>query len=89
MLYRSLDAARRKINSGARAAGEILDAVNSIVASEPLARVDYTELVDANSFERLDFVRGSCILLIAVRIGPTRLIDNMLVTENNGFSVSL
>jgi pantoate--beta-alanine ligase len=89
VLYRSLDAARRKINSGARGAGEILDAVNSTIASESLATIDYTELVDADSLERVDFVRGSCLLLMAVRIGSTRLIDNLLVTENQGFSVSL
>jgi pantoate--beta-alanine ligase len=89
VLFRSLDAARRKINSGARAANEILDAVNSTIASEPLATLDYAALVDADSFERVDFVRGSCLLLIAARVGSTRLIDNMLVTENQGFSVSL
>jgi pantoate--beta-alanine ligase len=89
VLYRSLDAARRKINSGARAANEILDAVNSTIAAEPLTKADYASLVDADSFEPVDFVRRSCLLLLAVRIGSTRLIDNMLVTENQGFSVSL
>jgi pantoate--beta-alanine ligase len=89
VLYRSLDAARRKIDSGARASAEILDAVNSTIASQPLARLDYAALVDARSFEGVDFLRGSCLLLMAVQIGSTRLIDNMLVTENQGFSVSL
>jgi pantoate--beta-alanine ligase len=88
VLYRSLDAARRKINSGARAANEILSAVNSTIAAEPLAKADYAALVDADSFESVDFIRRSCLLLLAVRIGSTRLIDNMLVTEDQGFSVS-
>lgn len=89
VIYRSLDAARRRVHGGARAAGEILEAVHATIAGEPLARVDYTALVDADSFEAVDFVRGCCLLLIAVRIGATRLIDNMLVIENQGFSVSL
>jgi pantoate--beta-alanine ligase len=90
VLHRSLDAARRKINSGARAANELLDAVNSALASEPLAKLDYAALVDANSFEAVDFVRGSCLLLIAARVGSTRLIDNMLIEEREGnFSAAL
>ena len=89
VLHQSLDAAHRKICSGARAAGEILDAVNSTIASEKLAKLDYAALVDAESFETLDFVRGSCLLLIATRIGSIRLIDNMFIDGNQGFSVSL
>lgn len=89
VLYRSLDAARQRIKNGARAAGEILDAVNSTIASEKLAKLDYAALVDADSFEKVDFVRGSCLLLIAARVGSTRLIDNMFIDESQGFSVSL
>ncbi|HXT86145.1 MAG TPA: pantoate--beta-alanine ligase [Verrucomicrobiae bacterium] len=92
VLYRSLDAARRKLNSGARAAAEILDTVRSTASSEPLAKLDYVELVDADSFEPVDFVRAPTLLLIAARIGGTRLIDNLSI-ENAGapqdFSVSL
>lgn len=89
VLCRSLDAARQRIENGARAAGEILDAVNSTIASEKLAKLDYAALVDADSFERADFLRGSCLLLIAARVGSTRLIDNMFIDESQGFAVSL
>ncbi|MFZ0335479.1 MAG: pantoate--beta-alanine ligase [Candidatus Acidiferrales bacterium] len=90
VLHRSLDAARRQINSDSRAANEILGAVNSTLASEPLAKLDYAALVDADSFEAVDFIRGSCLLLIAARLGSTRLIDNMLIDERDGsFSVTL
>lgn len=89
VLYRSLDAARQRIKHGARAAGEILDAVNSTIASEKLAKLDYAELVDADSLERVDFLRGECLLLLAARLGSTRLIDNMLIEANSDFSVSL
>jgi pantoate--beta-alanine ligase len=89
VLYRSLDAARQRIKNGARAAGEILEAVNSTIASEPLAKVDYADLVDADSFERIDFLRGTCLLLLATRIGSTRLIDNMFIDAGQDFAVSL
>ena len=93
VLYRSLDAARGKINSGIRAAVEILETVRSTVGSEPLTKLDYAELVDADSFEPLDFVRAPALLLIAARIGGTRLIDNLSIARTPGarqdFSVSL
>lgn len=89
VLYRSLDAARQKIKNEARAAAEILDAVNSTIASEPLAKRDYADLIDANSFERIDFLRGQCLLLLAARIGSTRLIDNLFIDASRDFSMSL
>ena len=92
VLYRSLGAARRKLNSGIRAGAEILEAVRSTVSSEPLAKLDYSELVDADSFEPLDFARAPALLLIAARIGGTRLIDNLSIENTGGpqdFSVSL
>ncbi|HLW80405.1 MAG TPA: pantoate--beta-alanine ligase [Candidatus Acidoferrales bacterium] len=88
-LYRSLDAARRRIVSGSRAAAEILDAVHSVLASEPLVKLDYAALVSEDSFETLDFARPPCLLLIAAHVGPTRLIDNLFIDERQGFSVSL
>ena len=93
VLYRALDAARGKINSGIRAAAEILGTVRSTVGSEPLAKLDYAELVDTGSFEALDFVRAPALLLIAARLGGTRLIDNLSIESAVGgcqaFSVSL
>ena len=89
VLYRSLDAARRKIEAGARGAGEILDEMHTIFDSEPLAKLDYAATVNAETFEPTHFLTGSFLVLVAARIGPTRLIDNMLVTEDQGFSVSL
>lgn len=93
VLYRSLDAARSKLNSGIRAAAEILETVRLTINSEPLAKLDYAELVDASSFEPLDFVRAPALLLIAARIGTTRLIDNLSIEKASGahqdFSVSL
>lgn len=89
VLFRSLDAARRQIAAGSRATAEILDAVDRTIRSESLAKLDYVALVDADSFAAVDFLRGSRLLLIAARFGSTRLIDNMLIEENQGFSVSL
>jgi pantoate--beta-alanine ligase len=83
-LHRSLNAARRKINSGSCVSTQILDEVHAVFGSEPLAKLDYAALVDGESFEAVDFIRGSCLLLIAARFGSTHLIDNMFIDERDG-----
>jgi pantoate--beta-alanine ligase len=49
----------------------------SMIEAEPLARLDYAEVVDATSFEVPDPLRGTLRLLAAVRFGKARLIDNV------------
>jgi pantoate--beta-alanine ligase len=53
--------------------------MRGVLAAEPLAAPDYAEIVDADSFEPVTFLRGGCLALLAARFGATRLIDNMLI----------
>ncbi|MHB8539939.1 MAG: pantoate--beta-alanine ligase [Candidatus Acidiferrales bacterium] len=90
ILFQALDAVRRKIATGARETSSLLEILRSTVASERVAKLDYAVIVDADSFEPVDFLRGSCLILIAADIGATRLIDNLLVEEHDStFVVSL
>lgn len=79
VLYRALDAARREMNSGARDPLRLQHLICKVLESEPLAHVDYAEVVDSHTFEPLASIRGNCYVLLAVRIGKTRLIDNLFV----------
>jgi pantoate--beta-alanine ligase len=79
VLYRSLDSARNAIASGERDAARLAAAMRGVLATEPLAAPDYAEIVDADTFESVTFLRGACFALLAVRIGATRLIDNMFI----------
>ena len=56
------------------------------VDGEPLAELDYVAVVDDRTFEEVDDLTGPARALIAVRLGGTRLIDNMAlpVGENGG-----
>jgi pantoate--beta-alanine ligase len=59
--------------------------LREVLESEPLARVDYAEVVDAESFQPLTGplggpLDGDIVLPLAVRIGGTRLIDNLRLT---------
>ncbi|HKD72801.1 MAG TPA: pantoate--beta-alanine ligase [Candidatus Acidoferrum sp.] len=79
VLYRALVAARREIAAGARDTLELQRAMRKEFQGEPLATVNYAEIVDAGSFEPVVRVTGRSYALLAVYIGKTRLIDNMLI----------
>jgi pantoate--beta-alanine ligase len=79
VLYRALRAAEREIAAGVRDSLEIHGAMSKALTSEPRARVDYAEIVDAETFESVVRVTRRCYAVLAVYLGKTRLIDNMLI----------
>ena len=80
VLHRALQAAAAEAKAGVRDSLELQRALNRVLASEPSARVEYAEIVDAESFEPVVRVTRTAYALLAVHIGKTRLIDNMLIT---------
>jgi pantoate--beta-alanine ligase len=83
-LSRALRAAGTAIADGARDARTIVDAARGVLDAEPMAVPDYVELVDVESFESILSVTRTALLLIAARIGSTRLIDNALIEMRDG-----
>jgi pantoate--beta-alanine ligase len=65
----------------------VTDAIRSEIEKEPLAKIDYVELVDWNTLEPVDSTRGDILVAIAVYIGKTRLIDNFIVTHQDSAGV--
>ena len=51
----------------------------ALIESEPLARIDYVSIVDADSLDKLGEFDGHALVALAVYIGDTRLIDNVLI----------
>ena len=76
VLYRSLSAAERAIRDGERRGDEVRRILREMLDAEPLARTEYAEVVDAETFQPMDTLRGLLVLPLAVRVGGTRLIDN-------------
>ncbi|MBI3669706.1 MAG: pantoate--beta-alanine ligase [Acidobacteria bacterium] len=93
VLFRALGTARQEIAAGERDAVRLVAAMRKLIDAEPLATADYVEIVDADTFEPVSRLRRGCLGLLAVFIGTTRLIDNMLVEEvedsGSSFRVSL
>ena len=80
VLHRALQGASREIAANIRDARTLQDAVGEILAQEKLARVDYVEVADTDSFEPVARVGSRpTYVLLAVFIGKTRLIDNLLL----------
>jgi pantoate--beta-alanine ligase len=79
ILYRALTTAKNELAAGVRDALELQTTLRRKVDWEPLARVDYAEVVDAQAFEPLLRVNKACYILLAVFIGKTRLIDNLYI----------
>jgi pantoate--beta-alanine ligase len=84
ILFRALDGARISISRGERDAMRLAAAIREIIRGEPLADLDYAEVVDADTLEQVALLRGECLALLAVRIGKARLIDNLLIEEREG-----
>ena len=79
VLYRALEAAKSELAAGVRDGLQLRDVLQRTLGAERHARVDYAEIVDAESFEPIVHVNKSCYILLAVFIGKTRLIDNLYV----------
>ena len=62
-------------------ANKVVEAMKKNIETEPLAKIDYVEAVDALSMAPVEKLEGVCMLAMAVYIGKTRLIDNTLINE--------
>lgn len=74
VLHKALMAAA---NAGNKSAREIVNLVRKVIGEAPLARIDYVELVDAETLQSIETVRPNSLLVLAVFFGKTRLIDNI------------
>ena len=80
VIYTALRAGAAAIGAGERDPAAVRGLMSGIIEAEPLAGLDYAEVVDADSFLVPDPLAGNLRLLAAVRFGRARLIDNVGVT---------
>ena len=77
VLHRALVSAAGLVAAGERRPAAVRAHLAQVVASEPLAELDYAEVVSASDLGRLGVVEGEVRLLVAARLGRARLIDNL------------
>lgn len=79
VLSRSLKAAKMLYSDGENTVAELKKVVSDILEAEPMATVDYVELYSFPGLLSIEEVKGPALLAIAVKIGKTRLIDNVIL----------
>ena len=79
VLYRALSTAKEAYENGKRDADQLRRAMKDVLASEPLAQVQYVSCADYDTLEELETVTRKTLLSMAVFVGKTRLIDNFVL----------
>ncbi len=81
VLFRALSEARKRYTLGERQGDVLRSAMQSLIDAEPLAHLEYVSVSDSKTLREMDTVgsEDGILISLAVRIGKTRLIDNMLL----------
>lgn len=79
ILNKALTEGRKLVESGEKDADAVRRVITDKINTEPLAKIDYVEVVDWNTLEKVEKIDGPILTAIAVYIGKTRLIDNFIV----------
>jgi len=89
-LYEGLDALRKDVDSGTLDAARLLTELRRVMDARAGVAIEYTEIVDAETFEPVVSLRRTCYALVAALVGKTRLIDNALIEQDGeSFRVTL
>lgn len=78
ILHRALILADEMIEAGQRDAAKIIGDMEELIKGEPLASIDYISIVNGDTLEDLHTLKGKVLVALAVKIGPARLIDNIV-----------
>ncbi len=81
VLSRAVAEGMRLMEAGERDAAKVLGAMKALIEAEPLARIDYVEMVSWDGIKPVEQADGPVLVAMAVYIGKTRLIDNFIFGE--------
>ncbi|HCM87561.1 MULTISPECIES: pantoate--beta-alanine ligase [Enterococcus] len=76
VLSRALNLAQQRLNAGTREPKELIQLIIEEISKESLAKIDYVEIVDQKTLQKVETINAAILVPIAVYIGNTRLIDN-------------
>ena len=84
VLYRSLCLSREMVASGNKEPEKVIDKVRETISGQDAAKIDYIEIVDRYLMKPVTEIGDNALLAIAVWFGNTRLIDNIILTDQKG-----
>ncbi|MBA7467725.1 Pantothenate synthetase [subsurface metagenome] len=79
VLYQALSLAQQLWSQSEKDAEHMRQEMIALIKKQPLADIDYVSIADTETLDELDTVKSSALISLAVRIGKTRLIDNVVV----------
>ena len=79
VLYRALTLSQKLFAEGERDANNLRQQMTALINKEPLAKIDYVSVADTATLEELDRVDNKDVVSMAVFVGQTRLIDNIVL----------
>ncbi len=81
VLSKSLELAKEKLESGCKDVEEIRNIIIEYIENEPLAKIDYVKIVDTLTMQQVTTLDKTVLIALAVFIGKTRLIDNLVFSR--------
>jgi pantoate--beta-alanine ligase len=79
VIHRGLQAGAEVVEGGERDAGKLRRVVANVLTTEPMVRLEYAEVVAADTLAPLEVLDGEVLVAVAARVGDVRLIDNMTI----------
>ena len=79
VLSQALSLARRLIQAGTKDASKLIGPMRQLINKKKTAKINYVSIVDSCSLKPMKQIAGGCLIVLAVWIGKTRLIDNILI----------
>ena len=76
VLHESLEKAKQLIKEGKRDPALVVSKMKDLIKAEPLAEIDYVAVVDPETLRKVERIRKEVLVVVAVKIGEIRLIDN-------------
>jgi pantoate--beta-alanine ligase len=80
ILSKTIKLGQEMVEAGERDSKKVVDAMIKNIETEPMAKIDYVQAVDAVTCQEIDTLKGEVLVAMAVYIGKTRLIDNFIAT---------
>lgn len=78
-IYKSLQKAQQMIDAGITDCDAIISQMRTILNQAPSIKIEYVSIVDADAVQSINRITGKVLIAVAVKIGSTRLIDNILL----------
>ena len=82
LLYAALQECRRMIDGGCRSCPELIGAMHKVLGQSPRIVPDYVSIVDTETLKNIEAIDQNALVAVAVKVGATRLIDNIIVDLN-------